>query len=139
MFPLIPKWNLRPNRPSFYDTDSATLLELASTLHTTMNSLIEDYNKFVDSTNKATTEFMQSETQKREVFEIAIRQEFQDFINVVDLKIRGMEQTISQINNNIEQLTIDTVNKGIADGRIGIAVDYNAENESISIIVNGGI
>ena len=89
MIPLLPKWNLMGNKPSFYDTDSKTLLELANTLHSKMNELIEDYNRFVDTINNTITEFTQGETQKREVFEVAIRQEFQDFIDIVDMKLKN--------------------------------------------------
>ena len=168
MIPLLPKWHLMPNRPSFYDTDSKTLLELSSTLHSAMNNLIEDYNKFVDSVNNKITEFTESETQNREVFEVAIRQEFQDFINTVDLKlggfrtemnnyktamdskysgftsgvnttIAGMQRTLQDTIANMEQITIDTVNQAIADGRIVVGVVYNDETEEMNIIANGGV
>lgn len=91
MIPLLPKWNLHSNRPTFYDMDSVTMLELASTLHGSMNAMIEEYNALADSVNARITEFMDSETQDRELFETQIRQEFQDFIDAVELKYSGLE------------------------------------------------
>ena len=157
MFPLLPKWNLNPNRPSFYDTDSATLLELASTLHATMNSLIEEYNKFVDNVNNTLTEFTQSETQNREVFEVAIRQEFQDFINIIDLKVAGMnndyKKFTNQVNNSIENqdnkingmvanqrtITQELINDAIKTGDLTIIESYDEETESLNITTTGGV
>lgn len=87
MIELLPKWNLHGNRPSFYDADSVTILELASKLHGTMNEIISEFNKLVENVNKTMEEFKTSANKELETFETAMRQEFQDFIDVVDVKI----------------------------------------------------
>lgn len=157
MIPLLPRWNLRPNRPSFYDTDSGTILELASTLHKTMNSLIEDYNKFVDNVNNTITEFTTESEQDRETFEIAIRQEFQDFIDVVDLKITGLNNDYktftNQVNNSISSqdnkidgmianqvpITQSIINDAVREAKIAIISSYDEETESLNIVASGGV
>lgn len=146
MIPLLPRWNLNPNRASFYDTDSATLLELASTLHATMNTLIEDYNNFVDSVNNTITEFTEQTTQNQETFEIAIRQEFQDFINIIDLKIAEVNNVIASQNNKINEMeanqvpiTQELMNNAIKAGQITITETYNSETESLDMVVTGGV
>lgn len=100
MIPLLPIWNLNPNRSSFYDRDSGTLLELAAKLHSTMNELIDDYNKFIVDINEKLSKFEQDSTADRELFETGLRQEFQDFIDTVDLKIANIEK-------NTDSATID--------------------------------
>lgn len=95
MIKLLPKWNLHGNRPSFYDTDSVTLLELASRLHGSMNEIITDYNAFADRINGEISSFMTSTNKDLEAFETAMRQEFQDFIDVINLKYNAQEEIIN--------------------------------------------
>ena len=90
MMELLPKLNLQNTIPSFYDTESVTVLELTSKLYGAMNELIKDYNNFVEETNNKITEFTEGTNENLETFETAMRQEFQDFIDVVNLKIEGM-------------------------------------------------
>lgn len=100
MIPLLPRWNLHQNRPTFYDTDSVTMLELAGRMHGSMNELITDYNSFVDNVNKIITEFVNNTEKKNEVFETALRQEFQDFIDIVDLKLK--EDVLKHLTNGVK-------------------------------------
>ena len=51
MIPLLPKWCLHGNRPTFYDCDAVTMLELASNLHGSMNTVIAEYNKLAEEVN----------------------------------------------------------------------------------------
>ena len=157
MIPLLPKWYLMPNRPSFYDTDSKTLLELASTLHETMNSLIEDYNNFVDSVNDHITEFTEQTTENQENFAIGMRQEFQDFIDVVELKIAGFNRDIenltNQVNSNLTEMdnkiegmiadqlpvTQKVINDAIKAGSLRILESYNEQTESLDMLITGGV
>ena len=88
MIDILPKWILNTPRPCFYDVESATTIEMVSRLHGKMNELISDYNKFVDEVNKKITDFMNDTT--------AMRQEFQDFIDVVNVKYNAQEQRIEK-------------------------------------------
>lgn len=97
MIELLPRWNLHGNRPSFYDADSVTMLELAARLHGAMNELISDYNEFIDSTNAKISDFIASSEENQQVFATALRQEFQDFIDVINLKYAEQEQRFETI------------------------------------------
>lgn len=126
MIPLLPKWHLHGNRPTFYDADAVTMLELASTLHGTMNAVIDDYNKFVDATNKTIADFISGEIESREVFETAIRQEYQDFIDVVELKLKDQDKQIEEldqyIRTNISKALSDMLKEMKENGEIDEAV-----------------
>lgn len=91
MIQLLPKWNLHNKRPSFYDTDSVTMLELAAKLHGAMNEVIEAYNELEENINKQTGDFITETNQDREVFASALRQEFQDFIDIINLKLLDVQ------------------------------------------------
>lgn len=89
---LLPHWVITNDSPAFYDTDSGTCIEQTAKVYAAMNELIVEYNNFVDSTNAKIEEFNSGVIADNEAFRIALRQEFQDFINVVELKIESLDQ-----------------------------------------------
>lgn len=139
MIPLLPKWNLHGNRPTFYDADAVTMLELASTLHGSMNALIDDYNKFVDNVNKTITEFIDTTEKDQEVFQVAIRQEFQDFINVIELNIANQNNKINDMVANQVQITQGIINEAIQAGGLEIYESYDEATESLNLVVTGEV
>ena len=95
MIPLLPKWYLNHNRPTFYDSDAGTMLELADSMHSKMNEVIDDYNKFTDETNELVSSKLAEYEQDLETSKTAMRQEFQDFIDVVDMRFSGLEEALN--------------------------------------------
>ena len=122
--PLLPNMILPNTRPTFYDCDSVTIQELAATLHGAMNNVINEYNKLETSV----AEFMESTNANQEAFQIAIRQEFQDFIDIVDLTVKNMEKTVET-----------TVQNAIENGVVSIVQEYDQNTESLSLVVTGGM
>ena len=133
MIPLLPKWNLHANRPTFYDTDSVTMLELAGRLHGSMNELITDYNSFVENVNKVITEFTNSTEKNNEVFETALRQEFQDFIDIINLKIKEQDLKVAKAVDDVKQEITEYIN-----GKIEVQLQYDPENEEINLVATYG-
>ena len=100
---LLPKWIIGTAQPTFYEADSVTGIEATAKLHGKVNELIEDYNKFVDETNGIIVEFVNSTEQDLEVFETALRQEFQDFIDTVNLKLLVGEGSLTEFEDLINR------------------------------------
>lgn len=140
MIPLLPRWNLHANRPTFYDTDAVTMLELASRLHGSMNELIADYNKFTEELEKKFTEFIDSENKDEETFRTALRQEFQDFIDTVDLKMRDQDRAIENAKNYLTTNLKDSIRDSIINifetGGVELSTIYDPETKNLSIGVN---
>lgn len=90
---LLPKWIMQDTTPAVYDAESVTNLEAIAKLRAAMNALIENYNSFVDQINVQIEEFMRSTREDQERFAVALRQEFQDFIDVVDMKLKDLPST----------------------------------------------
>lgn len=91
MFPELPHWVIPNMTPAFYDSESATAIEMTAKIYKHVESLIEDYNKFVDNVNEKIDTFNNDVTADIELFKVSLRQEFQDFIDVIDLRIRDAE------------------------------------------------
>ena len=87
----FPKFKVKDTDSTFYDADSVTMLEVASKLYGKMNEIIVAFNDLSEFVNKSLLEFSVAHAEEVQTFETAMRQEFQDFIDTVDLKIQGGE------------------------------------------------
>lgn len=134
-FPLLPRWNLQPNRPSFYDTDSATLLELASKMHGSFNEMVTDYNNLVVSVENQMNQFMEDANADREAFATALRQEFQDFIDIVSIKLENADRLIDEMIVDVKT----GIKEAIETGKITIGTVYDSDTEALNIGVTGGV
>lgn len=102
-FSLLPKWCISNKNPGFYDTESASAIEQTAKLHKTMQELIEDYNAFADEMNAKIIEFIDGSEQDQEEFAVGLRQEFQDFIDTIDLKLKDIELSFNYSEANLEK------------------------------------
>lgn len=98
---------LPDTRPSAHDTESVTLLQLSGTLLGKMNEVITAFNDLETRLTANINEYIGEAQQDQEAFATAMRQEFQDFIDTVDLKITGvenLEETLTSIQSSIRNL-----------------------------------
>ncbi len=102
-------------QPAFYDVDSVTAIEMTGKLYNKTNDLIKAFNEFIASVNAEIEAFEGNTAEELETFERGLRQEFQDFIDSVDLKISNHTKSISdelmQIALNVETLIVEEVAK----------------------------
>lgn len=93
-FSLLPPFRPMNSIPSFHDIESVTIQELAAKLHSTMNNIITEFNSMAESVNEKVDNYTTGHNEALEVFKVAIRQEFQDFIDIVDLKLQNQGSPI---------------------------------------------
>ena len=138
MVELLNKLRIDNTLPAFNDLESATAIELVSKVYSKMNELIKEHNSFVDNVNKTIEDFKNSTTKDLEAFEVALRQEFQDFIDVINLKIMSqdnlIEGAIDYMKNNLEATVTEQINTAINDGRIVIGLNYNETTENLDVV-----
>lgn len=130
MINKLPRWVIPSG--SLYDTESATAIEAIGKLQAKMTELIEDYNNFVDGVNQVIEDFVNTSNSEKEVFETALRQEFQDFIDTVDIKIKAIEtEAIEPEPVSIDLCNFDTTGEIVetfADGTSKTTVAEFDEN-----------
>lgn len=97
----LPRWVLTNPIPAVLDTESVTAIEMVAKLYGAMQGLIDEYNAFAERTEKSVNDFMNDSNADREVFQIAMRQEFQDFIDVIDVKVTAAE---SYMRTNLREI-----------------------------------
>ena len=85
----FPKFKVKDSEGTFYDADSVTMLEVASKLYGKMNEIITEFNALAEHVNSVIDQFNTTYKADQEAFESSMRQELQDFMDVVDMKIKG--------------------------------------------------
>lgn len=123
----LPLWVLNEKFPSFYDMESKTVIEQTARVYGAMRSLIEEYNKMISDLNGNLDDFEKLSGTQYETFAMGLRQEFQDFIDIVNLQIEKLEQYMT---NNLE----DAINDLFQSGVLSVGVSYNIENEELTLI-----
>ena len=124
----LPLWVLPEKFPSVYESESATALEMTSKLYGSMRDLVDDYNSFVKRVETLANQFEEGTNKDVETFKVALRQEFQDFIDVVELKLMSQDRNITKatneqnkrINESIEYIRVhlsETINNTIEQMR----------------------
>lgn len=114
----LPHWCITDTHPAFYDTESATAIEMVAKLYGAINEIIEDYNKFVDNINKTIEDFESGITKDFNTFKIEMSQQFQDFIDTVELKLGEQDNKIKQDFEAIKRelnVTINNIINNIDD------------------------
>ena len=101
----LPNWCLVNKNPSFYDTESATVLEETSKLYGKMQELINDYNLFTEELNKSLTDFTTETNENQKCFTDKTTKLIEDYIKSIDMKVA--ELTV-YLKTNLAQ-TIDTM------------------------------
>ena len=115
----LPEWAINQNHPAFYDTESKTAIEMSAQLHGKMNEVIEEFNNLEDDNTKFKQDTEQANAEWKETTESAFRQEFQDFIDTVDLKVNGMQ-------NEVKQEALNAVNEEV--GKLSAELETEIDN-----------
>lgn len=157
---LLPHWCLTDKNPAFFDMDSKTAIEQTARIYAAMQELIAEYNKFVDGVNLQIEEFINDTNKDYEVFRTGLRQEFQDFIDIVDLKLmsqdKELENAINYMQTNLNSTVAALINEMRENGELTndimaafeelesfilnfhLEFSYNEKDESLSVMaVNG--
>ena len=92
------------NQPYTFDADTKTLPELCALLHGKMNETVEAFNTLETDLMHEHNEFIVNARGEMYAHETALRQEFQDFIDTVDLKLASMETTLQNVYNGLMDL-----------------------------------
>lgn len=133
---FLPDWVLTNKYPAFHDVDSVTAIEQTAKVYGAMNELIKEHNEFIASADKKLKDLLTKIEEEHDVYNVAMRQEFQDFINIVDLKIQGMQndlkKAIAYMQTNLEDSISKELETMIMSGAVYVGTTYNADEESLT-------
>lgn len=113
----LPKWVLTNPRPSIYDSESATAIEMTAKLYGAMSELVDEYNLFTDKVNAEIEKFEKSTDADIELFKVSIRQEFEDFIGVVEMKLNEQDKDIADAVQYLQDNLTTSIRKLLAEMR----------------------
>lgn len=144
---LIPNV-LKPHRPTQYDGESFTVLELTANIGAKMNECIKEYNAFIDEVVKYTKEFTEATNRDADLFQRTIEQKFQDFIGVVELKFSGqtriIDNAVYHMNTNLRKYIEEVVSEMYESGELDDAIvsaisDLRSSFDDTVQLLNGTI
>lgn len=142
MIEQLPNWAIANEHPSFYDVESATAIEMVAKLYRKVNDLIKEHNTFTEEFTTAFEEFKKSVNDNFELFSTELRQEFQDFIDVVELKIKNqdvkIDDAVDYMKNKIVATTQNIVVNALVNEDIYVKMNYEEDTESLEIVFAGG-
>lgn len=122
----LPKWLLTDKHPAFFDLESATAIEQTAKVYGAMRDLIKHYNEFVEMIEKQVNEFSLENNKDLESFKVGIRQEFQDFIDIINLKVKGssveLDKAVDFMKENLEASVISVVESMKDSGELSEAI-----------------
>lgn len=156
MIGLMPPWALTNPQPAFLESESGSVLQQTAVMYAKVNELVESYNSFTQNINKEMQDFLDADAKSKEEHMTAIRQEFQDFIDVINLKVMELENSMNAyqkdmeswkatqeqiirnaenyMKNNIVSTTESVVNDALANETIYAKMKYDEETESLSLV-----
>lgn len=126
-FPQLPNCRFTDSLPAFYDTDSRNAIEQTANLRGTMRSLIDNYNKFVQTLTDEINKFVDSTNEDQEGFKNNITKIMHDYIMMLDDKINMLD---AEVTKEVQ----DFINQAIAEGKIVITTAYDENNENLNIV-----
>ena len=133
---LLPHWCITDKFPAIYDTESATSIEQTAKVYGAMQTLIKEYNLFVDELNKQIEEFETSTTQDIACFKSCITNTISNYIQSVDMRLDNAEVFMKE---NLDDVAQKLISEAIRLGKITIIEVYNEETESLNLIISGEV
>lgn len=134
----LPHWQLTNPTPSFYDVESGTFIEMISKVYGKTNELVIDYNNFTDNVSKIINDFVASEEKDNEAFQVGLRQEFQNFINVIDLKVLSIDKEVNALVKNLRNDVMNEmrgeIEKSLENQNLTVTHIYNEETEELTTV-----
>lgn len=132
-FNPLPPLALTDLQPCFYDVESVSTVEMVSKLYAYLQSLVNDYNAFVNEINSNITEFENSTDHNIACFKKCVMDLMTNYIESIDTKINLQNSNIAQAidtQNRTIQNSIDAQNEIIQN-----AIDY-MKNNLITTVTN---
>ena len=144
----LPNWCLVNKNPSFYDTESATVLEETAKVYGKMQELINDYESFANEVNNKITEFTTSTNEDQECFKAEITKILENYIKSIDMKVDeltsylkdNLTQTIETMmkNGELDEAIVNAVNN-IGDRVVALenteyTLEHNSTTEEITLV-----
>lgn len=100
----LPIWVLNHRFPSVYDSESKTAIEQTARVYGAMQDLIDEYNKFAETTNKALEMFETDMVDSNSKFKKEICSIVENYITSIDAKLSSFDRKINEAIADIEGL-----------------------------------
>lgn len=123
---LLPNWIFTNPRPSIYDTDSGTAIEMVAKVYGAMKDLQENYNEFTEEINKHIEDYEKGIIEDFNCFKNKIIETVENYITSIDMKIelqdKNIEEAISYMKDNLTSTIATEITALIESGEVDEAI-----------------
>lgn len=142
MIARLPHWILTERKPAVYDSESLTTVEMTAKVYAKMQELVDDYNQYVDTINKAIDDFESGIIKDFECFKEYVTKTIHDYIHMIDEKIKmqdlKIQETVEYFNTNLEEITIEVTERILNEGDVGLTHSYDETTKKVNIYFTEG-
>ena len=137
---ILPDWILTGTRPAIYDVDSDSTIEQTARVYHAMKELQLEITKYITELDKALKDFKDGVIKDEEEFKTCMTKLIHDYIRMIDEKIKLQDkeiaEAISYMKDNLRGFANELIQEMIDNGELTIESVYDAENESLSIVIS---
>lgn len=142
MIKSLPPWALTNPNPAFYSSESGSVIEQTAKMYAKVNELVAEYNSFTENVNTIIKDFTTATSKNLEAFEVGLRQEFQDFIDIVNLQIlsqdKDIEDAVNYMKTNIVATTQNVVEDALKNETISAKLNYDKNTKALNLVLSEG-
>ena len=139
----LPNWCVANGQPAFYDTESATAIQMTARLYKKMQELIEQYNEFTCEINNLIEEFEQGIIHDFCEFKHCVIDLMNKYIETIDTKINlqdlKIDEAIQRQDATIELAFTEQMQRILekfAEQDQEIADEFREQNMNIADAIN---
>lgn len=133
----LPLWAPTTGRPAFYDSESATAIEMVAKLYGAMESLIDEYNKTIEELNKQFTDLEGDTREDLKLFKeeyIRIMNNFNTHLNTIhEQQQKEIQNGIQYMTENLNEAMQEIINEQFHNGSLKLNVAYDSDDEELSL------
>lgn len=133
----LPLWAPTTGRPAFYDSESATAIEMVAKLYGAMQSLIDEYNNTIEELNKQFTDLEGDTREDLKRFKeeyIRIMNNFNTRLNTVyEQQQKEIQNAIQYMTENLNEAMQEIINEQFQNGSLKLNVAYDSDDEELSL------
>lgn len=133
----LPLWAPTTGRPAFYDSESATAIEMVAKIYGSMNALIEEYNKTIETLNQQFADLEQDGKKDLTNFKedyIRTMNTFVTNMNMIHEKQeKEIQDAIQFMTDNLNEKMTEIIDEQFQNGSLKLTLSYDADEEELSI------
>lgn len=133
----LPKWQITNLKPSIYDSESATAIEMVAKLYGAMQELIKEYNTTISTMQNELNKFENDITLNFEDFKNCMIKTTNDFIDAANMihaqQQKELDEAITMLLQDVSNTASNIITQAVNEGKIVVNLDYDEVTKTLTL------